>query len=234
MPDSRIFFIARTSATKPPVIDAVRVPPSAWMTSQSTQIVRSPSRSSRATERSVRPIRRWISCVRPPTLPAEDSRCVRVVVARGSIPYSAVTQPLPCPRRNGGTRSSMEAAQITRVLPTSMRTEPSGCNWKWGVMRVRRRSPGDRESARAMGWSRSLRSGWTDERAVGRQRPAEVDVPGQGIDFLAVDQDLDAGDRRQVDGQGVDDGVDGEQLVERPARVRAGDLARQIDIRRSA
>ncbi len=131
-------------ATKPPVIDAVRVPPSAWMTSQSTQTVRSPSLSIATTERSERPISRWISCVRPPTLPADDSRCVRVVVARGSMPYSAVTQPLPCPRRNGGTRSSIEAAQMTRVLPTSMRTDPSGCSWKCGVMRVRRRSPGDR------------------------------------------------------------------------------------------
>ena len=68
---------------------------------------------------------RWISIVRPPTLPCDASRVVRVLVARGSIPYSAVTQPLPVPRRNGGTRSSTEAAQITLVWPTSMSTEPS-------------------------------------------------------------------------------------------------------------
>ena len=36
------------------------------------------------------------------------------MVARGSMPYSAVTQPLPVPRRNGGTRSSTLAVQITR------------------------------------------------------------------------------------------------------------------------
>ena len=114
-PLSRILCSASTSATKPPVIDAVRVPPSAWMTSQSTQIVRSPSSVSRATDRSDRPIRRWISCVRPPTLPAVASRCVRVDVARGSMPYSAVTQPLPVLRRNGGTRSSTLAVQMTRV-----------------------------------------------------------------------------------------------------------------------
>ena len=41
---------------------------------------------------------RWISCVRPPTLPADASRVVRVEVARGSMPYSAVTQPLPVER----------------------------------------------------------------------------------------------------------------------------------------
>ncbi len=51
----------------------------------------------------------------------------RVVVDRGSMPYSAVTQPFPELRLNGGTRSSTLAVQITRVLPASMRTEPSGC-----------------------------------------------------------------------------------------------------------
>jgi len=43
----------------------------------------------------------------------------------GNMPYSAVTQPLPAPRRNGGTLSSMLAVQITRVKPTSIKTEPS-------------------------------------------------------------------------------------------------------------
>ena len=54
------------------------------------------------TERRLRPIRRWISTVRPPCLPAVASRRVRSEVARGSIPYSAVTQPRPLalePRR---------------------------------------------------------------------------------------------------------------------------------------
>jgi hypothetical protein len=54
-----------------------------------------------------------------------DSRCDRVLVARGSMPYSAVTQPLPVLRRKGGTRSSTLAVQITRVFPASMRTDPS-------------------------------------------------------------------------------------------------------------
>ena len=125
MPLAIIQSNASCAATNAPVIDAVRVPPSAWMTSQSSQIVRSPSRSRRTTARIERPINRWISMVRPPTLPCEASRAVRVLVARGSMPYSAVTQPLPLPRRNGGTRSSIEAAQITLVWPTSMSTEPS-------------------------------------------------------------------------------------------------------------
>ncbi len=119
---------ASARATNAPVIDAVRVPPSAWMTSQSIQIVRSPSAGRFVTARSERPMSRWISCVRPPTLPDVASRCVRVLVARGSMPYSAVTQPLPLLRRNGGTRSSTLAVQITRVRPASISTDPSACS----------------------------------------------------------------------------------------------------------
>ena len=73
-PCSRSRSSASTSATNPPVIEAVRVPPSAWMTSQSIQIVRSPSSVSDVIDRSDRPMSRWISCVRPPTLPAVASR----------------------------------------------------------------------------------------------------------------------------------------------------------------
>jgi hypothetical protein len=70
---------------------------------------------------------RWISCVRPDGLPFETSRCIRVPVARGSIPYSEVIQPSPWPLRNGGTLSSMLAVQITLVSPTSMSADPSAC-----------------------------------------------------------------------------------------------------------
>ena len=55
---SRSFSSASASATNAPVIDAVRVPPSAWMTSQSIQIVRSPSACMFVTDRSERPISR--------------------------------------------------------------------------------------------------------------------------------------------------------------------------------
>jgi hypothetical protein len=41
------------------------------------------------------------------------------------MPYSAVIQPLPLLRRKGGTRSSNFAVHITRVLPISIKTEPS-------------------------------------------------------------------------------------------------------------
>jgi len=71
------------SATQAPVIDAVRVPPSACSTSQSTVIWRSPKASRSRVARNERPIRRWISTVRPFCLPAEASRRVRSSVARG-------------------------------------------------------------------------------------------------------------------------------------------------------
>ena len=51
---------------------AVRVPPSAWITSQSMEICRSPSLGRSTTARSARPIRRWISCVRPEGWPTVD------------------------------------------------------------------------------------------------------------------------------------------------------------------
>ena len=41
--------------------------------------------------------------------------------------YSAATQPVPAPRKNGGTFSSTVAEQITFVSPNEITTEPSGC-----------------------------------------------------------------------------------------------------------
>ena len=107
------------------MIAAVRVPPSAWITSQSRITLRSPSAARSTTERKERPINRWISMERPDWRPLDTSRGVRVAVARGSIEYSAVTQPFPAPRRKDGTDSSTEAAHKTRVLPISISAEPS-------------------------------------------------------------------------------------------------------------
>src|SRR6516164_7233673 len=75
--------------------------------------------------RRLRPISRWISCVRPLCRPRAASRSVRVAVDRGNIPYSAVTQPRPVLRRNGGTRSSTEAVHSTCVSPNFAKHEPS-------------------------------------------------------------------------------------------------------------
>ncbi len=125
VPAATNFPRARARATQAPVMEAVRVPPSAWRTSQSRMMVRSPRAFMSTTERRERPMRRWISWVRPPILPRSASRAVRVRVARGSMPYSAVTQPRPELRSQPGTPCSMVALQRTRVLPDSMRTEPS-------------------------------------------------------------------------------------------------------------
>ena len=52
------------------------------------------------------------------------SRVTRSPVDPGSSEYSAVTQPLPEPRIHGGTRSSTDAVQSTRVRPIDTRTDP--------------------------------------------------------------------------------------------------------------
>ncbi len=41
------------------------------------------------------------------------------------MPYSAVTQPSPLPRRKAGTLLSTEAVHSTRVSPKDTSTEPS-------------------------------------------------------------------------------------------------------------
>ena len=99
-------WLAANRAAQAPVMEAQRVPPSAWRTSQSTHRVDSPNALVSVTARRERPIRRWISWVRPPGRPLATSRPDRSPVAPGSMAYSEVTQPLPLPRRNGGTRSS--------------------------------------------------------------------------------------------------------------------------------
>ena len=109
------------------MIDAVRVPPSAWMTSQSIQTVRSPSAGEvghRAQRSADQPLDLLGAAARP--CPCDASRWVRVLVARGSIPYPAVTQPLPVLRRKVGTRSSTLAVQMTLVLPALNQHRPFG------------------------------------------------------------------------------------------------------------
>ena len=96
---------------------AQRVPPSAWITSQSSQSVRSPSALKSQTERSARPISRWISTVRPPCLPFAASRATRSPVEAGRSEYSAVIQPRPERWSQRGTPSSTIAVHSTRVLP---------------------------------------------------------------------------------------------------------------------
>src|SRR5699024_12592687 len=64
------------------------------------------------------------------------SRPLRVWVERGNIPYSAVIQPCPWPRKNRGTPASTEAVHSTLVLPNSTNTLPSACMVYWRVKRI--------------------------------------------------------------------------------------------------
>ena len=75
---------------------------------------------------------RCISTDRPSTLPIAD-RALRVFVLPGSMAYSAVSQPLPRPTRNGGTVSSTEQVQRTIVSPDCTRTLPGAwrVNPRW-------------------------------------------------------------------------------------------------------
>jgi hypothetical protein len=52
---------------------------------------------------------------------------MRSPVERGSMPYSAVTQPLPELRIQPGTFSSRLAVHSTCVSPNFTRQEPSAC-----------------------------------------------------------------------------------------------------------
>ena len=64
------------------------------------------------------------------------------------MPYSAVTQPCPLPRKNGGMFSSIVAVQMTLVLPQAISTEPSACGRKLGVMVMGRNA----SAARPVRW----------------------------------------------------------------------------------
>jgi hypothetical protein len=54
------------------------------------------------------------------------------------MPYSAVTQPLPLPRSQGGTLVSTDAVHSTRVSPKLTRQLPSAWRVKPGSMLIAR------------------------------------------------------------------------------------------------
>src|SRR3954469_4691775 len=83
--------------------------------------------------------------------PLTDSRSERVLVADGSMAYSAVTQPRPEPLRQRGTPSEAEAAHSTRVFPNSTSTEPAAWSSQLRVILTGRSSSSARPSARVMG-----------------------------------------------------------------------------------
>src|SRR4051794_1634747 len=158
---------------------------------------RSPSAARSQDARSDRPMRRWISCVRPDCFPLAASRSVRVCVERGSIPYSAVTQPRPLPFTWLGTRSSAVAVQRTRVRPNAQRTLPSACSVKPVTSSTRRSSSIPRPCLEGISRPRT-EPGGRDARSARRPDDAYRVVRGGGATTRS------AADRPTGDGRGHD------------------------------
>ena len=76
---------------------------------------------------------RWISALRPDSFSLSTSRRLRSRLARGSMEYSAVTQPQPSATW-GGVLSSTEALHSTTVSPQRIRTLPSANFVKFGMI----------------------------------------------------------------------------------------------------
>src|SRR5690348_5688627 len=113
--------------------------------------------------------------VRPPWPPRAASRCVRSVVARGNMPYSAVTQPWPLPRSHGGTRSSTLAVHNTRVSPKLTSTEPSAWRVKWRWIVTARSWSGARPEGRVELMQVSAQGATVYHRLLQRLRGAADD-----------------------------------------------------------
>ena len=135
--------------------------------------------------RAQRPSDEPLNLLRPAAdLALRASRCMRVLVARGSMPYSAVTQPLPVLRRNGGTRSSTLAVQMT------LRVAGLDQHRAFRVHQVVRRHRGVAELVGEVVGRIASCSVYLYPREIFRERPAQVDVTRQRVDFLAVDEQL--------------------------------------------
>ena len=114
--------------------------------------------------------------MRPPTRPLTDSRSLRVLVERGSMAYSAVTQPWPEPLRQRGTPGVKLAVHSTRVRPNSTSTLPSGCSRQPRVSRTSRSWSGARPS-----WRQGRRvAGLVWVTAPSKQPPRAGTGPGAG------------------------------------------------------
>ena len=86
---------------------------------------------------------------RAATLPAAGRLSVRALVrGPGSIPYSAVTQPRPELRNQGGTRSSRLAVHRTCVSPNRAMHDPSACFENPGSRTISRSSSARRPDGR--------------------------------------------------------------------------------------
>src|SRR3954463_3182874 len=150
----------------------------------------SPSAARSIEARRERPMSRLISWVRPPMRPLTDSRSLRVWVARGSIEYSAVTQPSPEPLRQRGTPSVTLAAHSTRVRPNSTSTEPSAWSSQWRVMVTGRSWSAVRPSGRGTAGTVMIGRMRSELRAVRTGgMPTVVDLTDECAEFVRAEGD---------------------------------------------
>src|SRR5699024_643373 len=120
-----------------------------------------------------------------PILPLTDSRSPRVWVARGSIEYSAVTQPRPESLRQRGTPTVTLAATSTRVRPNSTSTEPSAWSSQLRVMRTSRSCSGVRPSWRGVVSVMPVRLTRRPGRTLTAvEKIADIDLPGGATTVL--------------------------------------------------
>src|SRR4051812_613420 len=136
--------------------------------------------------------------------PFTDSRSDRVCVDRGSIAYSAVTQPRPLPLRHRGTPSVTDAAHSTRVAPNSTNTDPSAWSSQSRVITTERNSLSARPSGRPSMLTRQYLSdvengataGNCDVAGVRRRRLGERTVRFAPRHEVGEQQPAGAGPRR--------------------------------------
>ena len=141
---------ARRARGRPrrPVIAAVRVPPSAWRTSQSSQTVRSPSVGEVVGRRRIaRPIEA-LDLDRAALLAAGARLAADPLAGRSGEHPVLGGEPAPGrgPRASAGRPSSTVAVQRTRVRPSEMSAEPWACSRKFGTISSGRSSSGRRPS----------------------------------------------------------------------------------------
>src|SRR5690606_35117521 len=130
--------------------------------------------------------------VRPPMRPFTLSRSLRSLVARGSIAYSAVTQPLPLPVSQRGTPFVNDAVHSTLVPPKETSALPSACALQPRSIVIGRRSSGVRPSARGLSFMMLLATGEVSKTvAVGMPVAAVFDTSSGG--------DRDAGGLERLD-----------------------------------
>ena len=139
---------ASAKATHAPQMAAVRVPPSAWSTWQSSAMVCGPIFERSMAARKDRPMIRWISVPRESVCPVLG-QALRCGVEAGSITYSAVSHPPGRFSRNqGGVSPVTDAVHSSTVSPCSHSTDPAGVRVKFRVTFTGRSWSSDRPSFR--------------------------------------------------------------------------------------